>query len=123
MSAGESVQDSNGSLSESSPDSFWEIGQYKRTVQRIEHGDRQCNEMIKFIQERAEVEDLYYRKLREWQMRWARNLEKSTEYNTALLGWKSMLNEAENMGNLHLSIKDSLHAEMENIKNFKKENY
>ena len=27
------------------------------------------------------------------------------------------------MGNHHMSIKDSLHAEMENIKNFKKENY
>jgi hypothetical protein len=56
-------------------------------------------------------------------MRWARNLEKSTEYNTALLGWKSMLGEAENVGNYHMSIKDSLHAEMENIKTFKKDNY
>lgn len=120
-----SVHASNGSLStvESAVDSFWEIGHYKRTVQRIEHGDRQCNEMIKFVQERAEVEELYCRKLREWQLRWSRNLEKSSEYNTALLSWKSMLNEAEHMGNHHMSIKDSLHAEMENIKNFKKENY
>jgi len=50
MSGGESsVHASNGSLSnaESSPNSFWEIGQFKRTVQRIEHGDKQCNEMIK----------------------------------------------------------------------------
>ena len=34
-----------------------------------------------------------------------------------------MLNEAENVGNYHNSIKDSLHAEMENIKTFKKDNY
>jgi len=126
MSVGESsVSASNGSLSqvESPVDSFWEIGQYKRTVQRIEHGDRQCNEMLKFIQERAEVEELYCRKLREWQLRWAKNLEKSTEYNTALLSWKSMLAEAENVGNVHMGIKDSLHAEMENVKTFKKEHY
>ena len=28
---------------------------------------------------------MYCRKLREWQLRWAKSLEKSPEYNTALL--------------------------------------
>jgi hypothetical protein len=45
----EEVHNSNGSLSntEAALDSFWEVGQYKRTIQRIENGDKQCNEMIK----------------------------------------------------------------------------
>ena len=51
--------------------------------------------MIKFISERAEVEESYYRKLREWQLKWQKLLEKSTEYNTALMTWKGLLKEAE----------------------------
>lgn len=49
MSGDNSVENSNGSLSqiEAPADSFWEVGMYKKTVQRIEHGDKQCNEMIK----------------------------------------------------------------------------
>ena len=41
----------------------------------------------------------------------------------ALNGWKATLKEAEGVGNYHLSIKDQLHVEMENIKNWKKQNY
>ena len=34
-----------------------------------------------------------------------------------------MLKEADGVGNYHLTIKDQLHVEMENIKNWKKQNY
>lgn len=34
-----------------------------------------------------------------------------------------MLSEAEHVGNLHMTIKDSLHAEIESVKNFKKDTY
>lgn len=122
MSDGD-VGNSRDSLDDAPPDSFWEIGMFKRTVKRIEDGDRICDQMIKFIHERADIEEMYCRKLREWQLRWAKSLEKSPEYNTALLTWKSMLNEAEQVGSVHLDIKDACHAEIENIKSFKKDNY
>ena len=34
-----------------------------------------------------------------------------------------MLNEAEQVGSVHMAIKDACHAEIENIKAFKKDNY
>ena len=45
-------------------------------------------------------------KLKEWSLRWNKQLDKSSEYNTALNGWKSMLKEADSIGNYHLTIKD-----------------
>jgi len=104
-------------------DSFWEVAQFKRTVFRIENGEKQFAEMTKFLQERALIEEMYCNKLKEWSMKWGRQLERSTEYNTALNGWKATLKEADQVGNYHLSIKDQLHVEMENIKNWKKQNY
>jgi len=118
-----SVNDSLEQVSEAPVDSFWEINQYKRTVSRIENGDKQFSEMSKFLQERAQIEELYCNKLKEWSLRWNKQLDKSSEYNTALNGWKSMLKEADSIGNYHLTIKDRLHVEMENIKNWKKQNY
>ena len=46
MSDGD-VGDSRDSLNDAPPDSFWEIGMFKRTVKRIEDGDRICDQMIK----------------------------------------------------------------------------
>ena len=79
-------------------DSFWEVGQFKvksvfsfrltifvkkqRTVSRIENGEKQFAEMTKFLQERALIEEMYCNKLKEWSMKWGRQLERSTEYNT-----------------------------------------
>ena len=78
-----SVNDSLEQVSEAPVDSFWEIGQYKvnilffwisvnfyrwnnrwfqRTVARIENGDKQFSEMSKFLQERAQIEELYCNK-------------------------------------------------------------
>ena len=46
MSDGD-VGNSRDSLDDATPDSFWEIGMYKRTVKRIEDGDRICDQMMK----------------------------------------------------------------------------
>jgi hypothetical protein len=46
MSDGD-VGNSRDSLDDAPPDSFWEIGMFKRTVKRIEDGDRICDQMIK----------------------------------------------------------------------------
>ncbi len=59
-----------------SGENFWEIDGFKRTVRRTEDGLQQCNEMIKLIQERAEIEDKYAKRLRVWAKKWADVTEK-----------------------------------------------
>merc|ERR1712141_539629 len=82
-----SANDSSEHVTEAPIDSFWETGQYKRTVARIENGEKQFSDMSKFLQERAAIEEHYCTKLKEWSLRWNKQLERSTEYNTALNGW------------------------------------
>ena len=43
----ENVSNSRDSLNDAPPDSFWEIGMYKRTVKRIDDGDKICDQMMK----------------------------------------------------------------------------
>ena len=57
----------------------------QRTVSRIENGEKQFAEMTKFLHERALIEEMYCNKLKEWSMKWGRQLERSTEYNTGML--------------------------------------
>lgn len=51
---------------EPSSDSFWEVGQYKRTVKRCEDGNKLCNDMVQMIAERADIEKTYSKNLKAW---------------------------------------------------------
>ena len=51
---------------------------------RIENGEKQFSDMSKFLQERAAIEEHYCTKLKEWSLRWNKQLERSTEYNTGI---------------------------------------
>lgn len=42
---------------------FWEVNGYKKTVKRIEDGAKFCDDLVKLISERAEIESLYAGKL------------------------------------------------------------
>ncbi|KAL1234211.1 Protein kinase C and casein kinase substrate in neurons protein [Trichinella pseudospiralis] len=45
---------------------FWEIGQYKRSVRRIEDAPRLCSELSLLIRERSEIEAAYAKSLQQW---------------------------------------------------------
>ena len=69
----------NGSAEPTSvSDNFWEIDGFKRTVRRTEDGMHQCGELMKMMQERAEIEKDYAKRLRVWCKKWADNAEKGT---------------------------------------------
>lgn len=57
-------------------DSFWEIGNYKRTVQRIEDGQKLAGELMTLLQERADLEKHYAKSLNGWTKKWNESISK-----------------------------------------------
>ncbi|KAA0192768.1 hypothetical protein HAZT_HAZT009065 [Hyalella azteca] len=69
-------QHSDEQHASASSDSFWEIGNYKRTTKRIEDGNRLCDDLMRLVQERAEIEKLYAKHLKEWSKKWNNIIER-----------------------------------------------
>ncbi|XP_038052544.1 protein kinase C and casein kinase substrate in neurons protein 2-like isoform X2 [Patiria miniata] len=104
--------------------SFWEMGQYKRTVKRVDDGHRLCNDLMALIQERSEIERKYSKSLRHWSKRWNELIDKGPEYGTVKSAWKSTLTEADSKSESHLDIAKKLMQEVQGaVKTWQKENY
>jgi len=104
--------------------SFWEISQFKRTVQRIDNGPKVCDDLLNFIKERANIEENYSKMLRSLNVKYRKVIEKNASYNTQQASWLQMLNEAERTADLHTGIKENLMTDpYEKVKAWKKENF
>ncbi|XP_077459143.1 protein kinase C and casein kinase substrate in neurons protein 1-like isoform X2 [Stigmatopora argus] len=109
---------------EESTDSFWEVGNYKRTVKRIDDGHRLCNDLMNCIQERAKIEKAYSQQLTDWSKRWRLLVDKGPQYGTVERAWTSLMTEAEKVSDLHHEVKNNLMAEaFEKVKNWQKDSY
>ena len=60
-------------------DSFWEPNNYKRTCKRIEDGHKLCDDMMKLITERGEIEKSYAKSLKAWSKKWNELIEKGEQ--------------------------------------------
>ncbi|KAF7711441.1 protein kinase C and casein kinase substrate in neurons protein 1 isoform X1 [Silurus meridionalis] len=109
---------------EETTDSFWEVGNYKRTVKRIDDGHRLCNDLMSCIQERAKIEKAYSQQLTDWSKRWRQLVERGPQYGSVERAWISVMNETEKVSELHQDIRNILlNADLEKVKNWQKDSY
>lgn len=89
---------------ETTTDSFWDIGNYRRVVKRIEDGLRLCTDLMKMAQERAEIESKYAKSLQHWSKKWEELVAKGPEYGSTEVGWKAGLQESIKIADMHMAI-------------------
>ena len=105
-------------------DSFWDIGNYKRVVKRIDEGARLCSDFVKMAQERAEIESKYVKHLQHWAKKWEDLVMKGPEYGSVEIGWKATLKEATRIADVHVEIHRKIQDEiMESVQNWKSQHY
>ena len=105
-------------------DSFWDLGNYKKVVKRIDDGARLCGDMVKMAQERAEIEAKYARHLQTWAKKWEDIVSKGPEYGTMEAGWKAAFKGASRMAEVHSEMCRKIHDDiMESIQSWKNENF
>jgi len=63
-----------------SSDSFWEVDGYRRTVKRVEDGSLQCSELMKMVQERADIERDYAKRLKMWTKKWNESFDRGETF-------------------------------------------
>ncbi|XP_041084405.1 protein kinase C and casein kinase substrate in neurons protein 1-like [Polyodon spathula] len=105
-------------------DSFWEVGNYKRAVKRIDDGHRLCNDLMNCVHERAKIEKAYAQQLTDWSKRWKQLVEKGPQYGSLERAWMALMTEADKVSELHQEVKNGLLSEdFEKIKNWQKDSY
>lgn len=105
-------------------DSFWDVGNFKRTVKRIDDGAKLCDEFMKLVTERAEIEAKYALKLKAWAKKWEECIKNGPEYGTMEVAMRGTVTEAESRAEIHLLCRDKLMNDVhESIKRWKTENY
>lgn len=105
-------------------ESFWDIGNYKKVVKRIDDSARLCSDFIKMAQERAEIEAKYARHLQVWAKKWEDIVTKGPEYGTLEAGWKATFRGASRIAEVHSDMCRKIQEDIvESIHTWKGENF
>ena len=105
-------------------DSFWDIGNYKRVVKRIDDGARLCSDFVKMAQERSDIEAKYVKHLQQWARKWDDLVIKGPEYGSLEIGWKASLKEATKLAEVHLEIQRKILDEIiESVQSWRTQKY
>ena len=105
-------------------DSFWDIGNYKKVVKRIDDGARLCADLVKMAQERAEIEAKYARHLQAWSKKWEDIVTKGPEYGSLEAGWTASFRGASRIAEVHSEMCRKIHEDIvDSIQVWKNENF
>ena len=109
---------------EPNTESFWDIGNYRRVVKRIEDGLRLCTDLMKMAQERSEIEAKYAKNLQNWSKKWEEVISKGPEYGSVEVGWKTSLQESVKIADIHVETSQKLSDEIvEGLQAWKNSHY
>ena len=105
-------------------DSFWDIGNYKKVVRRIDDGARLCSDLTKMAQERADIEAKYARHLQAWSKKWEDIVSKGPEYGSLETGWKATFKGASRTAEVHSEMCHKIQEDIiDSIQGWKSENF
>lgn len=104
--------------------SFWDVGNYRRVLERMDNGAKLCDDLHRMLQERADIELKYAKSLKVWKKRWEELVEKGPDYASTEKAWQATLTNAEQVADIHAECKEKLMNEvMPQITQWKKEHY
>ena len=100
------------------------LGNYKKAVKRIDDGAIICDEMVRMVNERAEIEAKYARKLTAWEEKWKKQADNGPLYATMKNAVTGVIREAQERAKVHMDCVGKLHNQvLESIKRWKSETY
>jgi len=82
---------------------FWQIGEFKRMVNRLDAGATLLDDFSRMVLERAHIEKKYAQMLSSWSKKWGDKIAKGPEENEGTLkpAWKGLLTEADELSEIH----------------------
>ena len=107
-----------------SDDLFWAVGNFKQTVKRIDDGAVICDDILRMVTERTEIEAKYAKKLTAWGDKWKKQVENGPIYATMKNAFVGVISEAQERAKIHMDCYGKLHNQViESVKRWKNQTY
>eukprot|EP00123_Amoebidium_parasiticum_P014405 comp22486_c0_seq1/m.33919 comp22486_c0_seq1/g.33919 ORF comp22486_c0_seq1/g.33919 comp22486_c0_seq1/m.33919 type:complete len:437 (-) comp22486_c0_seq1:89-1399(-) len=90
--------------------SFWDVGNFKRCIKRMEQGIASYDTYAQMLKERAQVEAAHAHALSKWADKWQKYMggEKTSEFGTLGNGFGSLFKQATEAAAVHTQVEQSL---------------